>query len=114
VLLCSSSPNRLSKDLRVNRNVLGDGDGDIYGTALLHQLAGSDYRDADQLTARAKPQSVPLGRLVEVDRGGGVAYVEVQNVSDWVVVHPVEGGGADGDGHGVLRRAKAVTMRPRP
>jgi hypothetical protein len=40
--------------------------------------------------------------------------VEVQNISDWVVVHPVEGGGADSDSHGVLRRAKAVTMRPRP
>jgi hypothetical protein len=46
-----------------------------------------------------------LGRFVEVDGGGRVTDVEIEDVGVSVVVHVVEGRGPDGHGHGSdLRR----------
>jgi hypothetical protein len=77
-------------------------------------MACADDGDADQLSVGPEAESVSLGRLVEVDGGRRVADVQVENVPLRVVVDPVEGALADGDAHGVLRRARAVTMVPEP
>ena len=112
----SASPGRRPRAGRRER----DGDPAVAG----QQAPGVDEGQPHQAPGGVVAQGVALRRLVEVDRRGGVADVQVEHVPPAVVPHAVEGDAADGDAqgargtrggaHGRDLRGKAVRIRPRP
>jgi hypothetical protein len=67
---------------------------------LRKEPAWPDERDADEMAARVKPKMVSLWRLVELDRIGWLAGVQVEHVGLRVVSDAVELDVGDGHAHG--------------